>query len=295
MADAGDADNNGSAAEERPEKIPPPQDSAPTPSEKQIAERGNQQTQENRERFIYSPFRDFFARPVTATISWLDGHGGTITAAATLAIAVLTYFVASNAYDQGTIFKRQLTIMQGQLDGIEADRRPWVYITRPIIEEPGLRVVQDGVVIAVTFGYKNVGKTPAKFADILGHMRVVNQAEYGKPSFAACEDRKRQPRKTLTEGVTIFPDQEGFIRSGFGMKSDELGRLRKEPGTALVIAGCIDYLFPTGPDHHETRFFYEIDRSGPNQTFLAIDIDHLPTGAGGLVIAINPGIAGDAD
>jgi hypothetical protein len=66
-------------------------------------------------------------RPIGGAVSWLDGHNGLVTALATVAVAVLTYFVAVYASGQLRIFGAQLNEMQStgrQTDSlIEANQK----------------------------------------------------------------------------------------------------------------------------------------------------------------------------
>ena len=91
-------------------------------------------------------------RGTGAVVTWLDSHNGIVTAAATFAIAVLTYYVVQFTAEQGKITNRQLAVM-------EADQRPWIktaitFASDLIYKENDLRI---------TFHYvlKNVGRSPA--------------------------------------------------------------------------------------------------------------------------------------
>jgi len=72
-----------------------------------------------------------------------------------------------------------------------------------------------------------------------------------------------------------------------------------KPGTpaAPLIVGCIDYLFPTGSAHHQTRFIYEIDRpTGPNnRSYGPIEFKTGDVPENEMVLAINPALAKPAD
>jgi len=295
MAETSKSGGNGDDPAKQPEPIPPQQHGAEAPSEKQIAEYDNKAAAKNRERFIYRPFRYLVTEPVRRLVRVVDRHNGIVSAAATAAIAVLTYFLATYAYDQGVLTNRQLNIMQGQLDTMQADQRPWVYVTNAIIEEPGPTFTKAGMYISIRFTYKNAGHTPAKLALIFSEAHVVNNAEYVKPSFQACEVRRKKPREALVDGTAVFPNQDGTQRTYATIAPQNVARLKFETDATIVVTGCIDYLFPVGPEHHETRFFYELVRTGPNNAMLRIDPDNAPVGASAYGLAINPGIAGDAD
>jgi hypothetical protein len=216
-------------------------------------------------------------------------------ATATIWIASFTVVAALVGISQAIIANRQLNAMQTQADIMAADQRPWVYITNAMIEEPGPKFTDIGAIIFLAFAYKNVGHTPAKYAIIFSEAHVVSDAEYTKPSFQSCEERRKKPRRTLIDGIAIFPNQEGTQRTYATIAPQNVARLKGDSPGTIVITGCVDYLFPSGPDHHETRFFYELVNAGPNNTFLRIDPDNPPVGANAYGLAINPGIAGDAD
>lgn len=86
----------------------------------------------------------FFDRAQTV-IRWLDSHNGLLTAVATLAIAALTYFLATDSAQQARISEHQLTVMQSQLNEMQIDNRAWIspsgaYVIPPFVNGKGIKV-----------------------------------------------------------------------------------------------------------------------------------------------------------
>ena len=85
------------------------------PSEREIAERNSERAAQNRERFIQRPFRRL--------ISCLDRYNGAVTAAATAAIAALTWSLSVDSSHQADTANKQFAVMKGQLAEMESTSR----------------------------------------------------------------------------------------------------------------------------------------------------------------------------
>ena len=88
----------------------------------------------------------------------------------TCVMALFTVLIYLVGRDQWRTFQQQLTVMQGQLDAMEADQRPWMKIEKlepyksPIDPQlGGLRFAGSDVVgfLPLNFLLKNVGHSPA--------------------------------------------------------------------------------------------------------------------------------------
>jgi hypothetical protein len=91
--------------------------------------------------------------PIIWLIRLLDSHNGSVTAAATIAIALLTFFLAKSASIQGQI-------MENQLADSEIDERAYLFpeslaVTK--LETPPNLALE----LELNFAIKNYGKTPA--------------------------------------------------------------------------------------------------------------------------------------
>jgi hypothetical protein len=147
--------------------ILPSQKSPSNPEEREAAERSNRRAAENRERFIYSPWRRFVRRPVRRIVICLDQHSSLVTAVATACIAALTIFLAWYAHDQDTLFKKQLKVMQGQLNDMQQSSAVALKVQQPYIFVPPpkyvVSVVPPATIEAPNIQYRmvNEGLTPA--------------------------------------------------------------------------------------------------------------------------------------
>jgi hypothetical protein len=66
--------------------------------------------------------RRWVARPTVCIIQWIDRHDGIVTAAATVAIACLTWSLAQDSSRQAETAKAQFKVMKGQLDEMKNQR-----------------------------------------------------------------------------------------------------------------------------------------------------------------------------
>lgn len=109
------------ASGQRPTAERPISDDPAAPRQQNQADNGFQKTKQVAWRFVGKPIRGF--------ANLLDPYSALLTALATIALAVLTYFLAVYANDLGRISGRQLTVMQGQLDVMKAQLAPKLALT----------------------------------------------------------------------------------------------------------------------------------------------------------------------
>ena len=80
------------------------------------------------------------------------------------------------------------------------------------------------------------------------------------------------------------------------MSPDDLKRLSASPQTgAPILAGCIDYAFVGETKRHQTRFVYEIDKKGSNNTALILNPTEGDIPIPDVLVNINPMLAGNPD
>jgi hypothetical protein len=81
----------------------------------------------------------------------------------------------------------------------------------------------------------------------------------------------------------------------FDVSLADIENIKTKKHRTLMITGCVDYLFPTGDKHHQSRFVYEVDRLAPTGAVLQLEpaAGNVPINEIGLMA--NPDIAGDAD
>jgi hypothetical protein len=78
-------------------------------------------------------FQKFIWRWITHAVRLANDNNGLVTALATVAIAALTWSISEDSKQQAKIARDQFKVMQGQLDAMEADRRPWVS-AKPVLD-----------------------------------------------------------------------------------------------------------------------------------------------------------------
>jgi hypothetical protein len=210
---------------------------------------------------------------------------------------------AEAAKTQADAAAGQLDVMKGQLNEMQAGQRPWVHLTAQnsvVIESP-LHFDENGAHLAVRFNTRNSGHSPARFVLVEGAMFVSDgSVEKFNESWKKCNDVKSQEVTFMRAGKTVFPEQEYQQGHRFDVPVNDLKLLEslidnKMP-KAILITGCIDYSFEAKQsEHHQTRFIFEIDKRGPNETFAFIDPRNGDLAAQQVAVEINPLIGDDAD
>jgi hypothetical protein len=197
-------------------------------------------------------------RPIVWTAKALDPYSVLLTALATIALAILTYFLAVYANDLGQISGKQLDamreqqrVMQGQLDEMQIDQRPWISITSEIRRNGVVRYEwngQQGISTSETFTLRNYGHSPARNVtiklDIIPRPNNFNTnlAELARLQERLCADAERTARNNKIAGVTVFPGKDERVELGIGMGTGK----RNTPFNApfgFTIQGCADYTF----------------------------------------------------
>jgi len=190
----------------------------------------------------------------------------------------------------------QLKVMQGQLDEMRYEQRPWISLSgaRPAIAL--VRNVFGRLVLRVEFPMKNVGHTPARYALIDGNIFVRGPTAPEMQNIRnMCAQDRRRPIGIRTQGITLFPDETYIQPYNFVLDKREEWRLVHEKGTTVMIAGCVDYLLADGTGHHQTAYVFELDRSGPDGTIVLIDPKSVPIPQNQLLLEINPALTANAD
>jgi hypothetical protein len=263
MANAGNAEHNSEATTNQAVDIPPQQNGTAAASQQKITEDYDQRIEKNRERFIYRPLRILIWRPLRRLMHCLDTHDGLVTAAATVAIAWLTFFLSIDSSRQAETARDQFRIMQGQLNEMQAEQRPWVY---PTVQIKG-RIQREGpnFVIPLTWTLTNVGHLPA-LSTTINVSGVVVSLPFNMKSIPndACDKLARTDWGSIGGG-TVFPNQttepQGHSPRVSQVDFKNLFDGGKDP--MIVAAGCVDYRIPGTNDHHQTQFAYVFGQSQP--------------------------------
>jgi hypothetical protein len=178
------------------------------------------------------------------------------------------------------IFKRQLDTMQGQLNAMEADQRPWIALQAlPLLT--GFQTDPNVAMMELTFNIKNTGKTPARRVGIL--LRIIDQFIHPdlltvQTNICADSSKPLQPGAKYIE-FTMFPGDQYSKGAIAFMFKDAIAESRKrnKEGHAVIsaaIVGCIDYQFLFAEAHHQTGFIFDVLRKVPAPVIGAgIDLD----------------------
>jgi hypothetical protein len=201
------------------------------------------------------------------------------TALGTCVIAFFTILIYFVGRYQWYTFQEQLTVMQGQLNAMEADQRPWMKIEKlaPYISpiDPrigGLRFSGPNTVgfLPLNFLLKNVGHSPALdvrvgIGQFFGHAQ--NKPDLAKEEQANCAalDNAFPPTPLVVDNTTfirvIFPDDEVSYNSiALAVLPAQLDKLEDhgEKGFPLWFYGCIRYTFANSKEPHQTSFAYMV-------------------------------------
>lgn len=188
-----------------------------------------------------------FGRPIGYLIKRLDDHNGVLTAAATIAIAVLTYFLASDSSRQATISGNQLNVMQGQLDEMKTERRPWVYPDKVVVSGDTF-FDSNRLMIPITVTVKNTGQTPA--IDVIP---ITKMYEQGQRNFVNPFDCI----SLIGQGIPLFPGQS-FEYKTYATFAPAHFDKDDTRGIWPSIAGCVRYRPPDSTDFHSTGFAFQV-------------------------------------
>jgi hypothetical protein len=204
----------------------------------------------------------------------------------TSVMALFTVLIYLVGRDQWRTFQQQLTVMQGQLDAMEADQRPWMKIEKlepykSPIDPWGLRFAGPDVVgfLPLNFLLKNVGHSPAfdirvGVGQFFGYAEQKSDLAKEEQERCAALDAAFPPPPMVVENPNfipvIFPGDEvphtGIALAVLRTQLDKLAD-HGENGFQLWFYGCIRYKFANSKEPHQTSFAYSaahiIDASIP--------------------------------
>lgn len=197
----------------------------------------------------------------------------------------------------------QTCILSNQLQELKDENRPWIYVENAL-PASSLAISESDVSLSLEFHLNNTGRFPSRFTSIAGEFFYF----HGTAASALRDDilqklfvsvpACRQRRRTPFPGTAVFPQQRIRIKQPFAMDKTSISEwknLKAGEIGAIIIAGCVDYLFPTGGTHHQTQFVYEIQKGAPGNSFLPIPFAPGEVPAPNIWVLFNPSIPKDAD
>jgi len=188
---------------------------------------------------------------------------------ATWVSAIFTFAVVVVGVFQYYTFKKQLSVMQGQLDALETDQRPWL---QPKMQLVGFRFTKDGdAEITYFLDYWNVGKSPARnifsrvVAVIQTHENAIKSTDDER---AQCDLARKDSENRVIQGIFLFPGQSAHpLIGGVGVgrayvTSTEYSKAWPGPDKLLFkVVGCIDYSYSKdGRIHGGSGFAYSVSK-----------------------------------
>lgn len=199
------------------------------------------------------------------------------TANATVWIAILTVVTAIVGGLQYWTFQGQLVVMQGQLDEMRDEQRPWIsYYAVPDSPLVFGNQVKGGAPFAgltLKTTFTNVGHLPAQSVYSAANMlpwTTIDQPIKRRDEF--CRMLKRREITAETAGYTFLPNESSSISHTVEITGFDLADWRRLKNGNLAIAGCVDYIFGSKKTHRKVGFIFELDRAGkPPQPLARID------------------------
>jgi hypothetical protein len=227
------------------------------------------------------------------------------TANATVAIAALTVAVLIVGGLQYITFDLQLKVMQGQLNEMKDEQRPWIYADFSS-GGPIYRNQSGGLTFSIGFVFHNTGHLPATYispdveAYLSGADGKVGSSSARERQKRRCDKPIQQPEASDQIGTTAFPGQNVPFGAAVGISAEEIEATKREAwlkttGKELEflfpwVVGCIRYRSPDG-EPHQTGIAFTIGMTKPGN-FMSFALPLDPTGVDPGRIAIMPWIEG---
>jgi len=226
-------------------------------------------------------------RGLAASLRWIDNHNGLLTAAATVAIAVLTYYVVQFTSEQGKITNRQLAVM-------EADQRPWIKTDLSFASD--LTYSDNRMDVTLHYVLKNVGRSPALSVSGYPKLRPTYLSPFWLPTGGSwidlvnplreirnfCDDiasKVTQITEMSPWGDIIYPGDTIEHDESVGLDISDIKpelpsinsfnwfNQKPQPTAPVLVLFCIDYQAGVGGRHHQTADYFVLSRKSPPGTF----------------------------
>jgi hypothetical protein len=196
-------------------------------------------------------------------------------ARSTAYLAVFTVGLILVSVAQWYVLHGQQVIMQGQLNAMEADQRPWIKID---VFPGALQVVlgptdDNGpwLMFHPHFKMTNIGKSPAFNARsfVQGFIVGENHSDPLSEQKLMCEKiRSEKVDNDWAKGTVLFPGDyiTEYMGGGASQAVGFVGKnalrymknINGKMSFSFYIVGCVDYAYGTELKRHQTGFVYEI-------------------------------------
>lgn len=181
-----------------------------------------------------------------------------------------TKSLADSGKRQLDFLARQQAIMQGQLDQMRVQQRPWIDISA---SPESVTFSEQQVNVSLRIRLNNSGETPA-----IG-TTITQRAEFnsGENMGSAVADERALCKAGVDQKARTHDKMSGITitKSGLDGLSIEAGiprnafpyiSLIKRKGGAIVMYGCIDYIIPGTEKHGHTIFRFYVSRKDKSDT-----------------------------
>jgi hypothetical protein len=183
------------------------------------------------------------------------------TALSTCVISIFTVVLAVIATLQWITLNRQLTTMQGQLDEMQAEKRPWIDSKISLVDPILFTEWADhkGINLRLNFELKNYGDVPAIntkiWTVVTPHPGNSERDKMDTMQKDACDAVRKQADENPVSGVAVFPNQSKLVESGSGIHGvyDTVNEIY------FSVYGCIVYTYGNHR-HGETGFRMTLGR-----------------------------------
>jgi hypothetical protein len=212
-----------------------------SPSGQQISDPNNKKSK----RLLYR----MTLAPIRAVIDWLHEYDEIVTAAATAAIAYLTWSLAEDSKRQANSVAGQLRVMQGQLDAMERDEAPYVAMTEKTAGPTFQAISGEGYVLW-DWHFTNLGKGRAINVSVdafmaLGKGKLKRNPGANGPSLVATVPQGKDDFSTAVYGPLSQDDFNKFMAMNGGFNLLVEFKYSDITGKSFESASCISRI-PTG-------------------------------------------------
>jgi hypothetical protein len=198
-------------------------------------------------------------------------------------VALLTGVLGVIGAVTAWIFHQQLNVMQGQLDEMRVEQRPWV--STRIIGNMTLTRDSDELRVSGKFSMENIGKSPAQNArnrimvvpfDVEDRAYQLGMIPNPEAKLKAVCDGFDYPMVYSNEkgfADMLFPGEKFDRFFSIGFRVDTFNTENRK--TILLLLTCSAYRFVSDQSVHQTNSVFSLYRIGTTE-FGVLRIDQVP-------------------
>ena len=186
----------------------------------------------------------------------------------TRAVGIFTALLVISSVLQYCAMRGQQNVMQGQLDEMQADDRPWIKTTVQFTAPINFNSPRTLTQITVTI--KNVGNSPAFDVEPVawGYVMHRNHLDPSENLFSACNIYEPSARLNQSSGYVLFPGDFMSYTRHISLQPSALKQaifqFKGKNVVSLFIAGCVGYTSGATADAHKTGFIIQVLRTLEN-------------------------------